>query len=650
MSCPSAGNCVSVGTDDYEDYEDSNQQGLIETESNGTWTPTAVADSALPDANPEPELYSVSCVSVGNCAAAGYYFFNSSTNDYYALLDTEANGTWTASAPDLTQLPDPGSDTRNAYLYDVTCVSAGNCTAVGGYQTALPKDEGLIETETNGAWTASEADLAGLSTATNPQIDLPSVSCTSAGNCVAVGYYLDSASSDQPLIETETNGVWAVSAPNLTHLPDAGATTEFSILSSVSCVSAGNCTAVGTYYDLSNDEHGLVETETNGTWAPAEASLAGLSTNSDADAYFNSVSCASAGNCTAVGVYEDSSLDYQGLELTETGGQWGNGVEAKLPVAGEADPVVALYSVACSAPGSCVATGTYQRSDSYTEVLVERESGGSWQADGTEQPNPSDNINDNAAVVACAPGGYCAVGGYVYDDNADIYAAFLLDAPDAVATPSASVSGTQATVSWSAPLDGGGLSLTGYTVTANDLTDAARGGQTVTLAATAATSTTFTGLTPGDSYTFSVSGASLLGTGLAATSAAVSVPALKPAAPTRAQLLASLRPLLSPHGSAAKFPKLRRTHSYKFTYHALEAGKVTVRWYWITGRRKRKHKTLVASGSAKAHGAGAVKLTVHLTAKGRRLVAAGHHLKLTAVVSFAGGRLRVSRTRGFTLS
>ena len=44
-----------------------------------------------------------------------------------------------------------------------------------------------------------------------------------------------------------------------------------------------------------------------------------------------SVSCASAGNCTAVGDYDASSDREQGLLLTETSGRWATGVEASLP-------------------------------------------------------------------------------------------------------------------------------------------------------------------------------------------------------------------------------------------------------------------------------------------------------------------------------
>src|SRR5437588_341893 len=43
------------------------------------------------------------------------------------------------------------------------------------------------------------------------------------------------------------------------------------------------------------------------------------------------VSCASAGNCAAVGIYTDSSGNQQGLLLTETSGNWDTGVEAVPP-------------------------------------------------------------------------------------------------------------------------------------------------------------------------------------------------------------------------------------------------------------------------------------------------------------------------------
>src|SRR5438128_2219935 len=130
-------------------------------------------------------------------------------------------------------------------------------------------------------------------------------------------------------------------------------------LGSVSCASAGNCGAVGTYFDSSNHQQGLLLSETAGTWATGvEASLP-ADAGSDPAVNLTSVSCASAGNCSAVGLYCDSSDHRQGLLLRESGRSWATGVEATLPANAGSNPLVALGSVSCASAGNCGAVGTY---------------------------------------------------------------------------------------------------------------------------------------------------------------------------------------------------------------------------------------------------------------------------------------------------
>ena len=77
--------------------------------------------------------------------------------------------------------------------------------------------------------------------------------------------------------------------------------------------------------------------------------------------------------------------------------------------------------------------------------------------------------------------------------------------PGAPTIGTATAGNGQASVAFGAPADDGGVAIGSYTVTASDLTDAARGGQT---ASGPTGPITVTGLTNGDSYTFTVTATS----------------------------------------------------------------------------------------------------------------------------------------------
>ena len=73
------------------------------------------------------------------------------------------------------------------------------------------------------------------------------MSCGAAGSCVAGGDYIDNDANGQGWVAVEKNGVWgkAFEPPGLAALngSSGGGNAE---TDSVSCASAGNCTAVGT--------------------------------------------------------------------------------------------------------------------------------------------------------------------------------------------------------------------------------------------------------------------------------------------------------------------------------------------------------------------------------------------------------------------
>jgi hypothetical protein len=86
---------------------------------------------------------------------------------------------------------------------------------------------------------------------------------------------------------------------------------------SVSCASAGNCSAGGTYADVPDSSQAFVASEVNGTWQKAIEVPGTAALNQGGEAAVNSVSCAMAGNCAAVGYYFDSSRHAQAFVVNE---------------------------------------------------------------------------------------------------------------------------------------------------------------------------------------------------------------------------------------------------------------------------------------------------------------------------------------------
>ena len=125
---------------------------------------------------------------------------------------------------------------------------------------------------------------------------------------------------------TESSGAWA---PGVQASLPADASGTWVSLASVSCAAAGDCNAVGSYTDSSLAGQGVLLTESSGTWAPRVG--ANVPANAAGSVGLVSVSCASAGDCTAVGTYAGGAGGAQGLLLTESSGAWAPGVEAILP-------------------------------------------------------------------------------------------------------------------------------------------------------------------------------------------------------------------------------------------------------------------------------------------------------------------------------
>jgi hypothetical protein len=193
--------------------------------------------------------------------------------------------------------------------------------------------------------------------ATGGFASLSSVSCASAGNCSAGGYYGDGSGHAQAFVVNEDRGVWhtAVEVPGTAALNtgrDAG-------VSSVSCVRGGNCSAGGSYTDGSDHEQAFVVNEKGGVWRTAAEVLGTAALNTSGYAKVNSVSCGSAGNCAAGGYYINGS-GWQAFVVDEKGGVWQNATEVPGTAALNTAGYAAVNAVSCAPAGDCSAGGDYK--------------------------------------------------------------------------------------------------------------------------------------------------------------------------------------------------------------------------------------------------------------------------------------------------
>ena len=384
--------------------------------------------TAPPNAAFNPFLDGVSCTSAGNCVAVGAY--EDIYGHYQAMAATEAGGIW-AQAADIT-LPS-NANHLNAMLDSVSCASAGNCVAVGGYYDSSSNLQAMAVTETGGIWAQATEVTAPANALSNPDAVLRGVSCTSEGNCVAVGDYTDSgefSAAPFPLYNnlvmavTETGGTWARATEVTTPSNSAGRFGPVAALESVSCTSAGNCVAVGGYASLLGLQ-GMTATETDGTWAQATEVIAPSNASGNPNATLYGVSCTSAGNCVAIGDYTDSSFHQQAMSAIETSGTFGQATEMTLPSNAASNPGADFFSVSCTSAGTCVGIGNYQSSSSQNQTVAVTETGGIFgpATEVTAPPNAA-GPNDYPSLfgVSCASADNCvAVGDYL--DNSGHYQA-----------------------------------------------------------------------------------------------------------------------------------------------------------------------------------------------------------------------------------
>jgi hypothetical protein len=364
VSCPAADDCEAVGADSLGPF--------AEVWNGTTWS---AQSTPAPAGIRAPQLEAVSCASAGFCEAVG--FGVNSASHFVALAEAWNGTSWSGALP-----PDPaGANTTE--LQGVSCFSASLCAA-DGYTTS--SGVGTLGEGWNGtSWAIEQIpEPAGASDA-----DLFGVSCASATACEAAGQVTVPA-----IVNVLTDGWNGTSWTLQTPVQPAGATSNS--FSGVSCVSAKDCEAAGSYYNAAAKQVSLAEAWNGTSWKiQATPNPAGSAIT------LTGVSCVSASFCEASGSKDNGSAAFAE--------KW-NGTAWQLQ---SAPGKGALAAVSCVSASFCEAVGT-KATTSGTGPLAEKWNGTAWSTQAL--PAPAGASLSAATGVSCTSVNLCeAVGTYNQD-------------------------------------------------------------------------------------------------------------------------------------------------------------------------------------------------------------------------------------------
>ena len=423
ISCSSPGNCTAAG----QFYNtNGDEEAFTQTETDHAWSTAVPATFASGVQNPYPQatFKAISCSSPGNCTAAGsFYDVNGS---FEAFTQTQSNYAWSTAVP-ATFDPGVQSDNPGDDFKAISCSSPGNCTAAGQFYNVDGNFEAFTQTQSNYAWsTAVPATFESGVQNANPDDGFSSISCTSPGYCIAAGSFHDVNNSYQAFTQTQSNYAWSTAVP-ATFESGVQSTHPSDTFNAISCASLGNCTAAGWFYDTSGHKLAFTQTQTNNAWSTGvPATFDPGVQNTVTDDRFTTISCASAGNCTAAGSFRDAN-GHEAFTQTETNYAWGTAVPATFESGVQNTfPSGRFTAISCASAGNCTAAGWFLNTNGDTEAFTQTETNNAWGTavpatfeSGVQNTIPDDQFN----AISCSSVGNCAAAGQFANINGD-YEAF----------------------------------------------------------------------------------------------------------------------------------------------------------------------------------------------------------------------------------
>jgi len=312
----------------------------------------------------------------------------------------------------------------NEQVAVVSCGADGTCSAAGTYDTGS-RTNAFVTDLVSGTW-QDAIDVPGLATLdVGREIRLGSISCVTSGACSLVGSYgLGGLHELSGFVADRVGGVWqsAEPVPGLAALDvDKGADPV-----SVSCAGDGECSMVGTYRD--GNSKGFVADRVGGVWQNA-VPIPGLASMQQGNAYVESVSCPAIGECVMVGRYETTTppVGARGFSARRIGGVWQTATDLPGLAALATGGGVENLKVSCPVVGSCAAIGGYYDGVTWQAFVIDMTSG-TW---GSAITVPgyialSGNQGGSVAGISGASPGNCSMIGS-YNDSARGIVGYVAD-------------------------------------------------------------------------------------------------------------------------------------------------------------------------------------------------------------------------------
>jgi Big-like domain-containing protein len=407
VACPARGACTAGGF--YLDGVTRKQQGFVIGESSNLWGP-AQDVPVVPTLNTggSADVLAVACLAAGECGAGGFY---RDATGLEGFIGSEVSDTWDGSI----ELPGSGG---NAQIDAEACPSFGRCV-VGGYIADAHGNRQPFVDEQSNSWPTTAPLSGNLNKGSFGEVT--SLSCTSLGSCAAGGFYTDAKGGRQAFVITQAHGNWG---PML-QLAGSLNKGENAQVNQVSCgvspnlVSIITCAAVGFYAPSANHGQAFTATMANGKWGPAVVVPGSASLNKGGFAQLNSVSCPTAGNCSAGGSYTASNASTQPMVVTEKNGTWGAAIAVPGSATLNTGKNMSVTHVSCVAPGTCSAAGGFHASNHSQGVWVASQKSGTWGQPGTI-PGLSGLATGGQAEVnglSCATSDSCGLVGDYFTMN-----------------------------------------------------------------------------------------------------------------------------------------------------------------------------------------------------------------------------------------